>query len=258
MSQQPESTDPRYTLRIFRCDASADDAPRFDNFAVEMSQGATVLDALFRVQEELDPSLSFRFACRGAICGSCAMVINGQLDLACRVQLAQLGTATVVLEPLPNLTVIRDLVVDMDPFWAAFESVRPWLHATVERRERENPMSPEERERIDQYVNCILCACCYASCPVPGREGGYLGPAAIARLARFVEDARDCRPNDALDAIDSSEGAWGCDLVFRCRDACPKEVRPSDGVATLRRRVVKSRLSRPFRSSARPSEDETT
>lgn len=246
MSPPPESTDTRYTLRIFRYDASVDDAPRFDDFTVDMDQGATVLDALFRVQEELDPSLSFRYACRGAICGSCSMVINGQLDLACRVQLAQFGATTVVLEPLPNLSVVRDLVVDMEPFWSAFESVRPWLHEKVEQRERENPMSPAERDRIDQYVNCILCACCYASCPVPGREDDYLGPAAMARLARFVEDVRDGRPSEHLDAIDSSKGAWGCDLVFRCRDACPKEVRPSDGVAALRRRLVRSRLTRPF------------
>lgn len=236
-----------YTLRIFRHDAASDARPRFDDFTVEAGPGATVLDALFRVQREQDPTIAFRYSCRGAVCGSCGMVINGRLDLACRVQLATLGTHEVVLEPLPNLDVLRDLVVDMDPFWTAYESVRPWLHEKAEIAERESPMSPKERDRIDQFVNCILCACCYAACPVAGREEGYLGPAAMAKLARFVEDVRDGRPAEQLDDADSGLAAWGCDMIFRCRDACPKDVRPSDGVAAVRRRLIKNKLRQSFR-----------
>ena len=249
MSEQelPDGIDV-YTLRIFRYDATADAPPRFDDFVVRAEAGMTVLDALFRVQQEQDPSLAFRFACRGAICGSCGMVINGRLDLACRVQLAGLDVREITLEPLPNLDVLRDLAVDMAPFWRAYEQVRPWLHQRAEQGERETRVSPDDRDRIDQFVNCILCACCYAACPVSGREDGYLGPAAMAKLARFVEDVRDGRPEEQLDEVDSELAVWGCDMIFRCRDACPKDGQPSDGVAALRRRMVKNRLTRPFRS----------
>jgi len=254
MSQQPDNTDAAEqtcTLRVFRYDPATDARPRFEDFVIAAGRGVTVLDALFEAQEEQDPSLTFRYACRGAVCGSCAMAINGRLDLACRVQLANLGTSTVVLEPLPNLSIVRDLVVDMEPFWHAFESVRPWLHGKEDEPEREHLVSPADRDRIDQYVNCILCACCFGACPVLGRDEGALGPAALARLTRFTEDVRDHRPNDQLAAADSSEGVWACDLVFRCRDACPKSVRPSDGVAALRRRLVKSRVWDPLRDMAR-------
>ncbi len=229
------------TLRIFRYDAADDAPPRFDAFTVETRPGMTVLDALFQVQQEQDPTLAFRYSCRGAVCGSCGMVVNGRLDLACRVQLAALGADEIVLEPLPNLEVLRDLAVDMTPFWDAYERVRPWLHEKTAGQAR---MSPKERGRIDQYVNCILCACCYAACPVAGRGEGYLGPAALAKLARFVEDVRDGRPPERLDAVDSALAAWGCHMIFRCRDACPKEVRPSDGVAAVRRRLLKNKLAR--------------
>ena len=239
--------DATYTLRIFRYDASSSAPPRFQAFEVDSAPGMSVLDALFRIQEEQDASLAFRYSCRGAVCGSCGMVVNGQLDLACRVQLATLDTREVVLEPLPNLTMLRDLAVDMAPFWSAYEQVRPWLHEKASRTEREGRVSPAERERIDQFVNCILCACCYAACPVAGRAEGYLGPAALAKLTRFVDDVRDARPPEALDDVDSALAAWGCDLIFRCRDACPKDVRPSDGVASLRRRLVRGRLAHPFR-----------
>ncbi len=251
MDQPPSEISGSYTLRIFRYDAAGDARPRFDAFTVEAGPGTTVLDALFRVQREQDPSLAFRYSCRGAVCGSCGMAINGRLDLACRVQLATLGTREVVLEPLPNLDVLRDLVVDMDPFWDAYERVRPWLHEKAEAEVRESRVSPKERGRIDQFVNCILCACCYAACPVAGREEGYLGPAALAKLARFIEDVRDGRPAEQLDDVDSGLAAWGCDMVFRCRDACPKDVRPADGVAAVRRRLVKGKLTRPFRRRGR-------
>jgi len=240
---EPNDTSPdRYTLRIFRYDAADDAAPRFDDFDVAAAPGMTVLDALFRVQEQHDPSVTFRYACRGAVCGSCAMAINGRLDLACRVQLTNLPDTTVVLEPLPNLDVIRDLVVDMEPFWRAYEHVQPWLQAAVEPPEKETSVSPKDRDKVDQYVNCILCASCYGSCLVAGRDTDYLGPAALAKLARFTEDVRDGRGPDELAVVDSPEGAWGCDFLFRCRDACPKDVRPSDGVAAVRRRLVGSKM----------------
>lgn len=229
------------TLRVFRYDATQGGEPYFQNFTVTARRGMTVLEALFQAQETQDGSLAFRYSCRGAVCGSCGMVINGRLDLACRVQVAKLGSPVVVLEPLPNLTVRRDLVVDMDPFWQAYEKVQPWLHPLPQTPERENLMDERDRERIDQFINCILCACCYGACPVLGRDEDYLGPAALAKLFRFVADTRDDRQGKTLAVADSPQGVWGCDQMFRCCTACPKEVRPTDGITGLRRALVRRR-----------------
>ena len=266
-SEHTEHRNRQMTFRVFRYDTETDAAPRFDTFRLDVPAGATVLSALFQIQQDCDPSLTFRFSCRGAICGSCAMTINGRCGLACRTQLSSLPAREIVLEPLPNLDVIRDLVVDMTPFWEKYRRIRPWLHSQAEtsggsaeqpppdakrdgRSEAkmlvaENRQSPRQFRRIEQYVNCILCACCYGACPVLKRQPDYLGPAALAKLLRFVDDTRNHRPLNELAELDNEkEGLWGCDTVFRCIDACPKDVRPTDGIGTLRRRLIMYRLRR--------------
>ena len=139
---------------------------------------------------------------------------------------------------------IRDLIVDMTPFWQMYEKVSPYLirHSPVP--EKEIPQSEKERRRFDQYVNCILCACCYGACPVLAREPDYVGPAAAAKLARFVLDSRDERPGEALEIVNDEKGVWACDTVFRCIDACPKDVRPTDGIVDLRQAIVKHRFQK--------------
>lgn len=208
----------------------------------------TVLEALLKIQEDQDPTLVFRYSCRGAVCGSCGMVINGRPDLACRVQLSTLRSHEVLLEPLPNMEVIKDLIVDMEPFWEAYRAVEPWLIADESHGEKEHIVSEKNRARIDSYVNCILCACCYGACPVLGRDDRYLGPAALAKLYRFLEDSRDRRDwRKALERVDAEHGLWGCDTVFRCVMACPKHVRPTDGIEGLRRRLVIEKTAGLFR-----------
>lgn len=234
----------RFIFRVFRYAAGGDAAPRFDTFELDVTPGTTVLSALFAIQQAHDASPAFRFSCRGAVCGSCAMTINGHCGLACRTQLWHLPTREVILEPLPNLDVIRDLVVDMTPFWDKYRLIRPWLHGPADPPVREQTQTPRQLARIEQYANCILCGCCYGSCPVLKRQPDYLGPAALAKLARFVHDSRDQRPPDRLAEVDHSDGVWGCDTVFRCIDACPKDVRPTDGIASLRRRLTMYRLRR--------------
>jgi succinate dehydrogenase / fumarate reductase iron-sulfur subunit len=166
------------------------------------------------------------------------MSVNGSLILACKTLLSALPPGIIIVEPLPNLEIQKDLVVDMEPFWKAYEEIEPWLQAEGLSPEKEYKISEEERSRIDQFVNCILCACCYGACPVIGRDAEYLGPAALAKLYRFVGDVRDRRDHTRLKEIDRQQGVWGCDTVFRCIDACPKEVRPADGIAALRRTLV--------------------
>jgi len=211
---------------------------------VKVIPGLTVLAVLMRIRDEIDGTLSFRSSCRSAVCGSCAMVINGRIDLACRTQVASFGTNTIILEPLPNMEVIKDLVVDMTPFWRMYEKVKPYLIRQTADPEKEIEQSEEERSRIDQFVNCILCACCYGACPVIARDPDYLGPAAMAKLERFILDSRDERPEDFLDTVNDEKGVWGCDTVLRCIEACPKDVRPTDSIVNLRKTLVKKKTRR--------------
>jgi len=236
-------TENYYTFKILRYDAKEPDvAPNFTSYRIKVVSGLTVLMALLRIQEEIDGTLSFRSSCRSAVCGSCAMVINGKIDLACRTQVATFGSNTIVLEPLPNFEIIKDLVVDMTPFWNMYEKIRPYLIRTSPDPDKEIQQSEEERSRIDQVVNCILCACCYGACPVLARDPEYAGPAAIAKLERFVLDSRDERPASALDEVNDEKGVWGCDTILRCIDACPKDVRPTDSVVSLRKKLIKHKL----------------
>ncbi|HIE29352.1 TPA: succinate dehydrogenase iron-sulfur subunit [Candidatus Poribacteria bacterium] len=238
-------------LKIFRYDSKTDKPPRYEEFEVRKiseQMSMTVLEALLQIQDERDGTLAFRYSCRGAVCGSCAMLINGKFDLACRVQLQNIGAETIVLEPLPNLNIIKDLVVDMAPFWDSLQQIQPWLHEISNPPKKERLMSPKEREKIDQYVNCILCAACYGSCPVLGRDEKYLGPAALAKLYRFIADTRDSRGDETLKNANTESGVWGCDTVFRCIDACPKNVRPTDGIEALRRNLIARKFRKLFAS----------
>ncbi len=234
-----------YTFKILRYDRKKPgDGARFQTYRVRVLPGLTILAVLNRIRDEIDGTLSFRSSCRSAVCGSCAMVMNGRIDLACRTQAASFGTDTIILEPLPNMEIIKDLVVDMTPFWTMYEKIRPWLDRSGQDPEKELKQSEEDRAKIDQFVNCILCACCYGACPVISRDPEYLGPAALAKLERFVLDSRDERPDSALDEIDSEHGVWGCDTVLKCIEACPKDVRPTDAIIDLRKKLFVKRAKK--------------
>jgi succinate dehydrogenase / fumarate reductase iron-sulfur subunit len=232
-----------FTFKILRYDSSEPDRePRFQQYNVRVIPGLTILTVLNRIRDEIDGTLAFRASCRSAVCGSCAMVINGKIDLACRTQAASFGTGEIILEPLPNLEVIKDLVVDLTPFWNMYEKIRPYLVRNTADPEKEIHQSEEDRKQIDQYVPCILCASCYGACPVLARDPDYVGPAALAKLERFASDSRDQRPMSELDAVNNDKGVWGCDTVLRCIDACPKDVRPTDSIVGLRKKLVKHKL----------------
>lgn len=239
------SSDHTYTIKIFRYDVKEPgQEPRFAPYRIKAVPGLTVLAVLLRIRDEIDGTLAFRCSCRSAVCGSCAMVMNGQIGLACRTQLESLGKDAIILEPLPNFEIIKDLVVDLTPFWTMYERVQPWLIRKGPDPEKEIPQSEEERNRVDQFVNCILCAACYGACPVPARDPEYLGPAALAKLERFVLDSRDERSPAGMDAINNEQGVWGCDTLFKCIDACPKEVRPTDAIVGLRKTLLQYKFKK--------------
>ncbi len=232
-----------------------------DSFTIEERPGMTVLEALFHVQERMDGSLCFRYSCRGAVCGSCAMLINKVPRLACRTQVSEVKTEKIVepgdgvsavkpsenihgkdeilVEPLPNLRVIRDLIVDMDHFYELVDSVRPWINADEGPYEKETVMEPSMQMKLERYTNCILCATCHGACPAASRNGKYLGPAALAKAWRFYLDPRSSKEDrsELLELLDSDDGVWGCDVVYKCVAVCPKKVTPTPAILELRKEV---------------------
>ncbi len=241
-------------LKTFRYDGDeTNDEPHYDDFEVPHEPGQTVLDALFYIQENLDDSLSFRYSCRGAVCGSCAMLINKVPRLACRTQVKPLlegkddaeikhypaldegentGEDFVLVEPLPHLPVEKDLIVNEEKFFEFYREMEPYLQAEGEVPEDEFRMSPEVVEELEDYTNCILCAACFGSCPVDGENENYRGPAALAKLFRFHIDPRD--DEDRLVLADHEDGWWDCDFHINCKKVCPKDVPPNKAIGKAR------------------------
>jgi len=245
-------------LKVFRFRPGMD-RPRYDTFAIASRHGMTVLGALFEVQALYDDSLSFRYSCRGAVCGTCAMLINRVPRLACRTQLEALlagnpGPALsqyplpeypepwdpeeeVIVEPLPHLPVIKDLIVDMTTFFDDYRAVLPVLKEKEPVPEKEWRMTPEAVRELELYTPCILCGACYAACPVNGKNPRYLGPAALAKLWRFRIDPRERDAADRLRAADNPEGWWACEFHTNCRRVCPKSVPPDKAIGHARQEL---------------------
>jgi len=244
-----------FTFRIQRFDSAEDDAPHYQSYTLTVAEGATVLESLLRIQNEQDGSLAFRYACRGAVCGSCAMLINGREELACRTQVHSLlgnermtyrsttrerttmlapDMPVITLEPLRNLKVIKDLVVDLEPFFDKLTAVEPWLQPREPAPERERPVEPGRWAESEPYANCVLCGCCYSVCPVEEEDPQYLGPAALAQHYRFLADVRDGAGEHRLETVGGEHGVAACDFVSDCVEICPKGVPPTKGIAKTR------------------------
>jgi succinate dehydrogenase / fumarate reductase iron-sulfur subunit len=224
------------TFRIARF-SPGDVVPRNQDYMLDVPAGTSVLEALVRIQAEQDGTLAFRYACRGAVCGSCAMVINGTVGLACRTQVHALGTAVVTVEPLPHLPLLQDLVVDMEPFLSKVRAVEPWLQPAGPDPEKERLVAPEQWGEAAPYTNCILCASCHGACPAAEKDPHYLGPAALAKLYRFLVDPRDGAAPARLALADRPAGVWGCEMAQSCVKVCPKEVPPARGIGRTRARI---------------------
>jgi len=244
------------TLKVFRFDPEVDKEPHFSSYQVDARKGMTVLEALFDVLENQDGSLAFRYACRGAVCGSCAMHINGSYRLACQTQIGELGAGQVVVQPLGHLPIIKDLVVDMTSFFEKYEQVMPYLINNSPTPERERLQSMKERARIDEQLDCILCACCHASCTMTLTDDRYLGPAIMVKADRFASDSRDQARLTRLATVNSEHGVWRCHTIFNCAEVCPKEVNPTHAIARLKRGAIVRRLLHPF--ARRPQQAQST
>jgi succinate dehydrogenase / fumarate reductase, iron-sulfur subunit len=216
--------------------------PRWDEFTMSYEGNLTVLEGLFYIQEHYDGSLSFRYCCRASVCGSCAMYINGAYRLACQTNIRLLDTDIVTVEPLPHLPVIKDLVVDLADFFAKYEYIKPWLIRNSETPAKEIRQSPKERKKLDMPTDCILCGCCYSSCPSVWGEDNYLGPAALLKAYRFEVDSRDEARKERLPRFDNERGVYRCHTIMNCVEACPKELSPTEGIQWLKKAAVRRRI----------------
>ncbi|RMF77389.1 MAG: succinate dehydrogenase iron-sulfur subunit [Nitrospirae bacterium] len=232
------------TVRLARYSPERpEEGQSFATYEVPMRPKWMVLDALNYIKNELDPTVTFRYSCRMAVCGSCGMLLNGEPKLACNTFLDDYhGTLTV--EPLSNFPVLRDLVIDMEGFMEKLSAIRPW----VVREDVDDPtggeyrQSPEELELYRQFSQCINCMLCYAACPVYGHDPDFLGPAATALGYRYQHDNRDQGNAERQPVLTAETGVWNCSFVGECSKVCPKGVEPAAAIQRTKLNFVMAKL----------------
>jgi succinate dehydrogenase / fumarate reductase, iron-sulfur subunit len=226
-------------LRILRFNPETDAEPHFEDYTVEADPMDRLLDLLHEVKWQHDSSLALRRSCAHGICGSDAMLINGVNALACKVLVKDLRQP-ITVEPIRGLPLVKDLVVDMEPFFAGYTAVKPWLITDEREREpeRERIQSQEERERFDDTTKCILCAACTTSCPIFWSDEEYVGPAAIVNAHRFIFDSRDRGADERIEILSSKNGAFKCRTVFNCTDACPRGIKVTKAIQEVKQAAL--------------------
>ncbi len=223
-------------LRIRRYDPEGDEAPHWDEFVADLEPTDRVLDALRYVKWYLDGSLTFRSSCAQGICGSDGLRINGRNQLACKLLLRDVRQP-ITIEPMSGLRVIKDLVVDMKPFFGQYRSIVPYLINNNPPPEKERLQSQAQRELFDDSTKCILCACCTTSCPSFWANGKYVGPMAIVQAHRFIFDSRDQATEQRLAIMSQPDGVWRCRTIFNCTEACPRGIEITRRIDEVRRTI---------------------
>ncbi|MCC3750301.1 MAG: succinate dehydrogenase iron-sulfur subunit [Halorhodospira halophila] len=227
-------------IRVYRYDPEGGATPRMDTYEIDAdSAGPMVLDALIKIKDEVDPTLTFRRSCREGICGSCAMNIDGTNTLACTKGMDEIK-GDVKVYPLPHTDVIKDLVPDLNHFYAQYASLEPWIKTeTPTPPDKERLQSKEEREALDGLYECILCACCSTSCPSYWWNGDrYLGPAALLQAYRWIADSRDEGTGERLDNLDDSFKLYRCHTIMNCTATCPKGLNPGKAIGAIKRLIA--------------------
>jgi succinate dehydrogenase / fumarate reductase iron-sulfur subunit len=230
-------------FRIYRWNEDDGMNPRLDRYWVNLDQcGPMVLDALIKIKNEIDPTLTFRRSCREGICGSCAMNIDGTNALACLRGCDEVDGA-IKIYPLPHMQVVKDLVPDMTNFYAQHRSIEPWLKTDTPSPPKEWKQSREDREKLDGLYECILCACCSTSCPSYWwNSDRYLGPAILLQAYRWVVDSRDEATGERLDDLEDPFRLYRCHTIMNCAKACPKGLNPAKAIAELKKLMVERRV----------------
>ncbi len=231
----------KVALKIQRYNPDKDKVPYYQDFTVEAEPTDRVLDAILAVKDDFDGTLTLRKSCAHGVCGSDGMRINGQNRLACKVLIKSLKQP-IVIEPMMGFKIKKDLVVDMDPFFEKYRSIKPYLINDEGAPEKERLQSPKERARFDDTTKCILCACCTTSCPSFWSDPNYVGPAAIVQAHRFIFDSRDKGSEERLETLNGREGVWRCRTVFNCSDACPKDIDVTGAIGDVKRKLLYEKI----------------
>ncbi len=233
------------TVKVLRFIPEKDSRPHYDTFTLDTQPTERVLDVLEYIKGYIDGTLSFRRSCGHGVCGSDAMRINGHNRLACKVLIQDLETDQIVIEPILGLKVIKDLIVDMEPFFDQYRSIIPYLvnDSPLPADGKERIQLPEDRERFDDTTKCILCAACTTSCPSFWSNGKYVGPAAIVNAHRFIFDSRDQAAAERLRILAKPDGVWRCRTIFNCTEACPREIKVTEAISDVKRAITTGRLN---------------
>ncbi|MGQ0503650.1 MAG: succinate dehydrogenase iron-sulfur subunit [Panacagrimonas sp.] len=231
------------SFKVYRYDPDTGQNPRVDTYDLDMDAcGPMVLDALIKIKNEVDPTLTFRRSCREGICGSCAMNIDGTNTLAC-IKGCDEVKGTVAIYPLPHMPVVKDLVPDMTHFYAQLASIEPWLKTDSPAPTREQLQSEDDRAKLDGLYECILCACCSTSCPSYWWNGDrYLGPAVLLQAYRWLVDSRDEATGERLDQLEDPFKLYRCHTIMNCAKTCPKGLNPAKAIAETKKMLVERRI----------------
>ena len=229
------------TLKVFRYNPEKDKKPHYAKYVLEAQPTDRVLDLLEHVKGFTDGTLSFRRSCAHGICGSDAMRINGRNRLACKALVKDVGNK-ITVEPLLGMKVIKDLIVDMEPFFEHYRSVMPYLVNEDPTPKQERLQSPEQRERFDDTTKCILCAACTTSCPSYWASEKYVGPAAIVNAHRFIFDSRDQAGADRLKILSDQWGVYRCHTIFNCTEACPREIQVTQAIGEVKQAIATGKI----------------
>lgn len=229
-------------VKIFRFDPEVDKKPHYETYKVDAQPTDRVLDMLEYIKGTYDGSLAFRRSCAHGICGSDGMRINGRNYLACKALLKDLHTTSITVEPMMGLRVIKDLIVDMEPFFDNYKRVMPYFVNDEPPPAKERLQSPEERERFDDTTKCILCGCCTTSCPSFWANDQYVGPAAIVNAHRFIFDSRDRAGAERLRILNDQFGVYRCHTIFNCTIACPREIEITQAIGEVKRAIATGSL----------------
>ena len=233
----PDNTTNTKRFEVYRWDPDSGENPRIDIYHVDLDNcGPMVLDAVIKIKNEIDTTLTFRRSCREGVCGSCAMNVNGKNTLVCTKAIEDYK-GTIKVFPLPHLSVIKDLVADMTDFYAQYASIKPWIETqTPAPADRERLQSKEERKKLDGLYECVLCACCSTSCPSYWwNSDKYLGPATLLQASRWLEDSRDENTGERLDELEDPYKLYRCHTIMNCTDTCPKGLNPAKAIADIKK-----------------------
>jgi len=231
----------KVNLKIRRFNPEKDKEPWWGEYMIEAEPTDRLLDALNYVKWHIDGTLTYRRSCAHGVCGSDAMQINGANALACKVLLKNLGN-NIRVEPLRGYQVIKDLLVDLDAFFAKYRQVKSYLITHSETPEKERVQSPEDRERFDDTTKCILCGACTSSCPSYWGNSDYVGPAAIVNAHRFIFDSRDEGREERLEVLNAAEGVWRCRTIFNCVEACPRGINVTRAIGEVKQALLDRKL----------------